>query len=595
MSRAPSYATSTAFSQSRKRFSSTWETFPLYAYSLDFELLRSGTQAEFQKLFGHYARHFGGIDSFLFSDDEDDGVLDHGFALGDGATTAFQLQRSLGGDVADASGNVYHPQFKPYTNLLNNSGFETDSNADGLADRWADYNNSSATEPNSHVIVPGMNGGKAQRISWGTNATNTKGVQQSGANGAPTPIAGQWYTVSCFARASGTNIGKFIAIPWNAPAPNQVVVIACPALSANWQRYVFQVFWNVGTVPVGGNFFSISNVATGLFTAPPTFGDLDFDLMQMTTGQWGLSDLMPVETPAAAAGTDNPAYYPSIGDGFEPVFDLNGPPTIYQDGDWPGRRQLFANARTNLINNSEQANLWTALNATVTADTSVAPDGTTTADTFNEGVAVTVQHRINTTGSAADIVGELRCWSVFVKAGTLPNINLSVPGAFSSAQVNFNLGIGVIDSTVGVLASGVITDPVRWPGWSRVWFVRRGSASGTALFVSGCLDNTYSSAGYTGTSRTFLIWGAQGEIVSNINGPTPYIKTPGAANVTVTDYSVSASGVVTLAAAPPAGSFLSWDGAYYRRVRFDVDSIQATRIVQTFWEARSIRLVSVKP
>jgi hypothetical protein len=33
--------------------------------------------------------------------------------------------------------------------MLKNSSFETDTNADGVADNWGLYNNASATEPSS--------------------------------------------------------------------------------------------------------------------------------------------------------------------------------------------------------------------------------------------------------------------------------------------------------------------------------------------------------------------------------------------------------------------------------------------------------------
>jgi hypothetical protein len=575
----------------------SYETYPRYKYRLDIEVLRSDSSLsariqEWQKLVGFHARMRGSLDTFLFTDDEDNAVTDHGFAVGDGSTTAFQLQRTQKGAITDAAGFTYLPQTKPYTNLVKNSSFETDGNADGLADSWVDYNNESATVPNTHVIVPGMNGGNAQRISWGVNAGNTKGVTMSAGNGAPVLLVGQWYTFSIFARASGTNVGKFIALAFNAPLPDQRLVIACPALTSAWQRYVFQVFWNVGNTPTAGLFFTISATSNGLPSASATFGDLDFDFVQVSTGQWGASDLQPIATPAATSGTDNPAYWPALGDGFEPVYDLNGSPTIYQEGDWQGRRQLYPYTRTNLVFNSEQIDLWTAVNATVTTNATTAPDGTNTGDQVSEGAAVTVQHRVNTTGVPADIVGELRCWSVFVKANNLPNINIAAPGAFGTG-VNFNLGTGVIDgTTAGPTASGVITSPL-WPGWYRVWFVRTGSVTGTALFLSGCLDNTYSSAGYTGTSRSFFAWGGMCERVSNLNGPTPYIKTPSGAAVTVTDYTVSATGLVTPSTVLPSGAYLSADLAYYRRCRFESDSLPSTRIVQSLWSAQ-VGLLSTK-
>lgn len=99
--------------QSRKRLSSTWETYPLYTYTLDFELLRSGSQLEFQKLFGFYARHFGGFDSFLFTDDEDSVATVHPFGVGNAVTTDFQLQRTLvaAADLAAPVSRSYWPLF----------------------------------------------------------------------------------------------------------------------------------------------------------------------------------------------------------------------------------------------------------------------------------------------------------------------------------------------------------------------------------------------------------------------------------------------------------------------------------------------------
>jgi hypothetical protein len=49
------------------------------------------------------------------------------------------------------------------------------------------------------------------------------------------------------------------------------------------------------------------------------------------------------------------------------------------------------------------------------------------------------------------------------------------------------------------------------------------------------------------------------EQVSDLSGPTPYIKTPSSAAVTVTDYTVGATGLVTPSTVLPAGAYLSAD------------------------------------
>jgi hypothetical protein len=574
----------------------SWETYPRYRYRLDIEVLRSDSSLsarvqEWQKLVGFHARMRGSLDTFLFTDDEDNSVTDHGFAVGDGSTAAFQLQRTQKGSITDAAGFTYLPQTKPYANLLCNSSFETDSNADGTADVWTEYNNEAATVPTVRTIVPGMNGGKAQRVSWGTANGNTKGVKSAGGGTAGVQggyLAGQWYTVSFFARAFGGVVGQIMALRFNNN-PSTSVTVASPALTNGWQRYVFQFQWNVGaTIEPSGNLFITIN-GTGVF------GDLDVDLAQATTGQWGVSDLQPIETPAAAIATRNPSYWPVLGDGFEPVFDLNGSPTIYQDGDWQGRRQLYPYTRTNVLWWSEQIDNagWTKTNATVTANATTAPDGTATAEQISEGVA-NATHGVVSTGHPGETAGQLWRWSIFVKANNLPNIYIAEPGALLDG-VKFNLSTGVIDGVVGaaVVASGVVTSPL-WPGWYRVWFTRRASGTtGTNMFVNACADGTYGTGAYVGTSRSFYAWGAMAEQVSDLGAPTPYIKTPSSAAVTVTDYTVGATGLVTPSTVLPAGAYLSADASYYRRVRFESDSLPSTRIVQSMWSA-SCSLLSVK-
>jgi hypothetical protein len=554
----------------------------------------AGRALEWQQFCTHIARHFGRLNSFLFTDPDDSSVTDHGFAVGDGVTTAFQLQRTLAGDIIDAAGFEYTAQTKPYTNLVKNSSFETDTNADGAADNWQTYNNAAATEPSQLRIVPGMNGGKAQRISWGINTTSSKGITQTGVS-TPAWVTGQWYTISFFARASGTNLGKFMSLGWNT-APSTGFDIANPALTASWQRYVYQVFWNNGSSPTAEIYFTISSATSNAYanTIPSgTFGDLDFDLVQVTTGQYGVADLQPFETPAAATGTRTPSYWPATADGFEPVFDLNGDTTFFEDGTWRGRRQLYPYTRTNLVPFSEQFDnaAWTKTNATITANSTTAPDGTVTGDTFSEGAAVTVLHFAEQT-IAAETAGELRCYSVFVKAGSLPNITFLTNAA--NTFLNFNLTTGVIFSTGSELvASGVTIDP-RWPGWSRIWFVHRATTLASTIRLLGQADGTYSGTAYTGTNRTFFAWGAMAERVSNLSGPTPYIPTPSSSTVTTTDYTLSTAGVFQPVAVPAAGTYYSWSGAFYRRCRFDMDAFGTTRLFQSMYEARSVQLLSVK-
>jgi hypothetical protein len=150
--------TQTTLTRKENRF--TYETIPITKYKLGFEILRSDSSLsnrtrELQQVLTHIARHYGQLDSFLLTDLADSSVSDHGFGVGDGVTTGYQLQRTLAGDIIDAAGVEYAAQTKQYTNMLKNSSFETDTDADGQADNWATYTNSPATEPMWATIMSG--------------------------------------------------------------------------------------------------------------------------------------------------------------------------------------------------------------------------------------------------------------------------------------------------------------------------------------------------------------------------------------------------------------------------------------------------------
>lgn len=74
-------------------------TFPLWRYTLAFEFLRSGAEAELQALVGFFNRHGGRTDTWLYNDDEDNTAIDEQFGIGNGATSQYWLGRAFGGFV----------------------------------------------------------------------------------------------------------------------------------------------------------------------------------------------------------------------------------------------------------------------------------------------------------------------------------------------------------------------------------------------------------------------------------------------------------------------------------------------------------------
>jgi hypothetical protein len=94
----------------------SYETYPRYRYRLDIEVLRSDSSLsartqEWQKLVGFHARMRGSLDTFLFTDDEDNTATDHNFGVGDATTADFQLQRTLvaSADLAAPASRKYWP------------------------------------------------------------------------------------------------------------------------------------------------------------------------------------------------------------------------------------------------------------------------------------------------------------------------------------------------------------------------------------------------------------------------------------------------------------------------------------------------------
>jgi uncharacterized protein (TIGR02217 family) len=72
---------------------------PRYLYQAQYEFLRDRRQGytELASLLGFFNAHHGQWDSWCFDDPDDNTVAAQPFGTGDGATTAFQLVRTLGG------------------------------------------------------------------------------------------------------------------------------------------------------------------------------------------------------------------------------------------------------------------------------------------------------------------------------------------------------------------------------------------------------------------------------------------------------------------------------------------------------------------
>lgn len=191
-----------------------------------------------------------------------------------------------------------------------------------------------------------------------------------------------------------------------------------------------------------------------------------------------------------------------------PRFDYD-PVTLAANG------LLIEGQRTNLFIRSDDFSAWAQLNVTVTADSTVSPDGTSNADTIalNAGTA-TKYVGLVATGATVPCV-----MTVYAKAGTHSFIQLMNTGD-SSAFANFDMSTGVVGTKGGKVTSSI---SAAGNGWYRCVAVFDATATITTTFrVYGAETASSGYGGNTTSTGNFFLWGAQLEAGSFA---TSYIPT----------------------------------------------------------------------
>jgi hypothetical protein len=199
---------------------------------------------------------------------------------------------------------------------------------------------------------------------------------------------------------------------------------------------------------------------------------------------------------------------------------------------------------------------WTKQNGAVTANTQVAPDGTTTADTLtSDGGSVTINKSGVVRFAATPRDGNIYAKSVFVKKGNTRYAWFSGLGTlFGNAQgIIFDFDDEVVTSFFNVTQADVKIVKLL-NGWYRL----------SISILSSAGTNENFSVGMTNSPTTFLshnsgdfvhIWGAQAELSSTASSYIPTV----ASTVTRVADAVSKTGISSLIGQTEGTIFLEFD------------------------------------
>lgn len=210
------------------------------------------------------------------------------------------------------------------------------------------------------------------------------------------------------------------------------------------------------------------------------------------------------------------------------IASVTNTPRIEYDASGNCLGLLMEAARTNLCLQSQTFDnaSWAKAQSSVSQNTTTAPDGTTTADSFIENGA-SAQHVMTQIGITSLTAATVYCASVFVKAAgrTRGRFIFVDSTQTDGVSVNFNLGTGAVTGATGLgagtlTASGITAYP---SGWYRIW---ASGAMNNARTTGGPYINLQDAAGnnsYLGDSVSGLhVWGAQLEVGTF---PSSYIVT----------------------------------------------------------------------
>jgi hypothetical protein len=201
-------------------------------------------------------------------------------------------------------------------------------------------------------------------------------------------------------------------------------------------------------------------------------------------------------------------------------------PRIEYDGNGRCLGLLMEVARTNLALQSEAFDnaSWTKVNASISANTQIAPDGTLTADTLVEDSLTAIHRAFQDVAITANSTNTVTIWA---KPAGRDEINVQIGTTTESdfARVTFNVltGLFVTTSIAGVTTVTSTSVDRFANGWFRVRVTGVVDAVSTTMRVH-VQPRSGGTVNYLGNGTSGLhIWGAQ--IEAGAGGASSYIPT----------------------------------------------------------------------
>jgi len=176
---------------------------------------------------------------------------------------------------------------------------------------------------------------------------------------------------------------------------------------------------------------------------------------------------------------------------------------VYYDG------KTVTKAEENLLTYSQEFDnaIWTKANsATITANSTTAPDGTTTADTFTLASNISGAYQTQSVVS-----GQQYVFSVYAKQNTYAKLAMEQRQSSISTDAIFDISAGTV-----IFGSGTITDVGN--GWYRCSIVQTATDTSDLFILSG--DTTAVSG------DSIYLWGAQLEARDTVTAYQPTTTQP---------------------------------------------------------------------